>query len=189
MIHRAAGSFRRPDIPFIDRITLVMGDITEQDDVDAIVSTIPADLDCSGKLNTSLIEKAGEQLDEFILENIYKPQPGDVFAVPPFNLPVKHIIYTVTPDWRDDLNRESPSLLRCYRRPMRMARNMNLKSMAFPALGTGTFTFPHDRAARLAVEGILARMDEKFDEIRIVCNDKKLYDVFRKRLLKDGWCA
>jgi O-acetyl-ADP-ribose deacetylase (regulator of RNase III) len=175
------------DHPLINRVKLVMGDITEQSDVDAIVSTIGPDLDCSGTLNSSIIKKAGEQLDEFILDNIYKPQAGDVFAVPAFNVPVDHIIYTVTPDWRDELNRDNRSLLRCYRRPMRLARNMAIKSIAFPALGIGKFRYQPDRAARLAIEGIMARIDNDFDEVRIVCNNKEIYKIFKKKLLKICW--
>ena len=73
------------------------GDITRQEGLDAIVSTITPDFDMGRSLNTMLLTVAGEDLDEFILENIYKPRPGDCFAVPGFSLPVKHVIFVVMP--------------------------------------------------------------------------------------------
>ncbi len=163
------------------------GDLTKQNDVDVIVSSVSADLDCSGKLNCALVKAAGEQLDDFILEHIFKPRQGDVFAVPSFNLPVAHIIFAVTPDWGDGFNREDRDLLRCYRRSIKLAKRMDAKKIAFPALGTGERAYPLPRAARLAVQGIMERIDSSLEEVRIVCDRDETYEVFLERLKRKGW--
>lgn len=174
---RRATSKAPGQIPLIRRIKLIKGDITLQDDVDAIVSTIGTDIDVGGSLNRAVIAAAGEKLDDFILEHVYKPRTGDVFAVPGFNLPVKNVIFVVTPPWRSGFEREDRDLLRCYRHAMQLAERMDLRRIAFPLLGTGKDKFPLQRAARLAVQGIKERLNKHFDEIRIVCNRDETFDA------------
>lgn len=177
---------KRSNAKLKSRIVIVRGDITQQSDVDAIVSTIMTDMDADGSLNQSLIAAAGHAFDEFILDNIYKPRPGDTFVVPGFALPVKNVIFVVTPVWRDDFDKEDVYLLRCYRHAMEMAQNMGLKKIAFPALGTGRRGYSLDRAVRLALQGIMDRMHEDFAEVRIVCNDDRIFEAFIERLKKYG---
>ena len=169
------------------RITLVKGDITKQDDVEAVVSTICPDLEIGGTLNTSLIAAAGEQLDDFILEHIYKPRPGDVFSVPGFDLSAKHIIFAVLPSWRAGFDLEDRMLLRCYRGAMEEAYRLRVKKIAFPALGTGRrIVFPAKRAARLAVQAVIERLNFQIEEVRFVCKNDTIYDAFKDRLgIKD----
>ena len=147
-------------------------------DVDVLVGAIPSTRKVGGSLNQALIAAAGAELDEFIVENIYKPRAGDVFEVPPFNLPAPHVFFAVTPDWKIVLEREDRDLVRCYRAAMQMAENRGLKKIAFPALGTGKRQYPVRRAARLAIQGIMDRMTDHFDEVRIICNRRDQYDAF-----------
>lgn len=173
-----AEPFPRSNRHLINRIRLIEGDLTKQHDVDALVGSISTALKVDGTLNQSLIAAAGEQIDDFILEHIYKPRAGDVFAVPPFNIPVRHIFFAVTPDWKDDLAKEDRDLLRCYRGAVQLAAEMRLTSLAFPALGTGQRRYPVRRAARLGVQGIMDRITEEIREVRIVCNRREQYDAF-----------
>lgn len=170
----------------INRIRLIKGDITKQEGIDAIVSSIGVDMDSGGSLNQALIKAVDEKLDEFILENIFKPRPGDAFALPGMGLPVKHIIYVATPVWSAGGQREDRDLLRCYRHVMQMAHRMGLKSIAFPAIGTGKGVFPPERAARLALQGIMERQQGALDEIRIVCMREDVYNAFYRRLKQVG---
>src|SRR5262245_27765312 len=90
--------------PYLNRITLVEGDITRQK-VDAIVTFLPLSLEYRGEINAGILVGAGEQLDKFILENIYKPKVGDVYTVPGFNLPCEHIFFCIVPIKRLDMDR------------------------------------------------------------------------------------
>ncbi len=166
----------------MDRIKLVKGDLVAQTGVDALVSTIRTDMLMEGSLNQALLKQAGARLDEFLLEHIYKPRAGDVFAVPGFSLVAKHVIYVVMPMVDPGIDHEDRDLLRCYRHALELARRMKLTSIAFPVLGTGRDKYPVNRAVRLAVQGIMDRMCDGFAEIRIVCNRDETYRAFAERL-------
>lgn len=178
---------RRSNAHLINRIRLIKGDITAQTGIDAIVASIERDMKMDGSLNQAMLAAAGEELDSFILDNVYKPRKGDAFALPAFNLPMKHIIYVITPNWRGGLEAEDRHLINCYRRAMKLAHRMDLASIAFPALGTGENKYPLERAARLAVQGITSRLTGQLEEVRIVCNRDDTYDAFLRRLKKSGW--
>ena len=182
MIEVIAEAYPRSNRHLISRIRLVNGDLTKQDGVDAIVTSMEKTLKANRSLNRAVMGAAGPELDEFILEHIYRPHIGDVFAVPPFGLPVKHLIIAITPLWRDGIENEDRDLLRCYRGVMKTAHEMGLKKIAFPALGTGAGKFPVVRAARLGIQGIMDRLTPDFEEIRIVCNRPETYDAFQEWL-------
>ena len=172
----------RSNRDLINKIRLIEGDLTQQGDVDAIVASMSTGLKIDGSLNQALIRAAGQQFDDFIVENIYKPRPGDVVEVPSFNLPAPRVFFAITPEWRDSLDFEDRDLIRCYRWAMQLAERMKLKRLAFPALGTGHKKYPLRRAARLGVQGIMDRMSPGFEEIRIVCNRREQYDAFTEWL-------
>lgn len=172
--------------PLIQRIKLVPGDILQQK-VDAIVTTIPKTLEIKGKLNNDLMEYTGNQLDEYILENIYKPKPGDSFTVPGFNLPADWVIFTVVPNWRTEFDRSDRDLLKAYRGTMEIAVTQKYETVAFPALITGQKGFPLARAARLAIQGIMERIDNSIKEVRITCFNPQIEKQYRNRLERMGW--
>ena len=166
---------------------LIEGDLTVQEGVDAIVTTIPANLNAEGSLNSAIFKAAGAEMDAFLLEHVIKPHPGQVFAVPSFGLSAPHILFAITPEWRSDL--EDRDLLRCYRGAVQTAREMGLKKIAFPALGTGTRHYPVKRATRLGIQGIMDRMEEGIEEVRLVCNRAETREAFRGWLVHYGWTA
>ena len=86
---------KRSNAKLISRVVVMKGDLARQADVDAIVATINSNMDADGSLNQCLIAAAGQAFDEFILDNIYKPRPGDTIVVPGFGLPVKNVIRSI----------------------------------------------------------------------------------------------
>lgn len=172
--------------PFINQIRLIEGDIATQD-VDAIVSLIPQNLEFSGRINTHLMQASQANLDNFILDNIFQPMVGDVYAIPGFALPARHIIVAVRPSWRDDWDREGKDLILCCRKAMVLAKCMLLNRIAFPPLAAGKDGFPLERAARYMIAGILDRLDERMKEVRIVVPDADLYKIYLDRLVSLGW--
>ncbi len=176
----------RSNRDLINKIRLIEGDLVAQHDVDVIVGSISTALKVDGSLNQALIRAAGQKFDDFIVENIYKPRSGDVFQVPPFNIQIPHVFFAVTPEWKDSLAFEDRDLIRCYRGAMQLAERMGLKRIAFPALGTGRKKYPLMRAARLGIQGIMDRMTDHFDEVRIVCNRHDQYRAFADLLSHYG---
>lgn len=172
--------------PYLDRIKLVQGDITQQD-TEAVLSLIPQDLEYRGEVNHALLEAAGEQLDEFILGNILEPRPGDVYAVPGFNLKCKHILFCVVPVWRTDFDRHDKYLLNACRKAIETLWEMSLTSLSIPPLGSGKHGYPKPRAARLIVQGVLDRIDENVEEVRLTCKKEETFKIFEERLRQVGW--
>lgn len=172
--------------PFIERIHLIKGDITDQE-TDAIAMVIPQDMQFSGGINTALQEACGYNLDEFILDNIYKPKIGDVYALPAGNLKAKHLIVGVVPYYRTEFDHNDSHLSGTVRRIMELSRCMLLSSISFPPIFSGKNGFPRPKAARLICQGINDRMQEAFEEVRIVCDDDTYMEIFERKLNVLGW--
>lgn len=172
--------------PFLNKIKLVEGNIVDQQ-VDAIVTVIPKNMEHVGSLNAAIFAAAGHKLDEFMLENIYKPKVGDVYAVPGFNLKAKHVLVGVMPYFRTDFDKSESYLSNVTRKMMELARRMFLQKIAFPPIASGKTGYPKAKAARLIVQGIADRLDPTIDEVRIVCPDPKTLIDFQHKLTTIGW--
>ncbi len=172
--------------PFLEHIRLIHGDVTAQE-VDALAMIMPQSLEMRGSINESICEKVGYDLDEFILDNIYKPRIGDVYALPGGDLPVKHILLGIMPKYRTDFDRVDSDVSSVMRKIMELARCMLLTSIAVPPLASGRNGFPRAKAARLVSQGIAERMQESFEDVRIVCDDAEMIDIFKRKLKTFGW--
>jgi O-acetyl-ADP-ribose deacetylase (regulator of RNase III) len=75
-----------------------------------------------------------------------------------FRLPAKHVIHAVGPVWRGGAGGEDELLASCYRTALALAATHRLASIAFPAISTGVYGFPADRAARIAVGTVAAEL-------------------------------
>ena len=167
--------------PFIERINVVQGDIAEQD-VGAIATVLPRNLDFSGGINGSIAKAAGYDVDGFILENIYKPKPMEVYALPGGNLPARTLLVGIMPYYRAEFDRQERDLCNVVRRIMELARCMLITKIAFPPLASGRKVFPKRKAARLIVQGITDRMHDSIEEVRLVCPDEETYCIYEDRL-------
>jgi O-acetyl-ADP-ribose deacetylase (regulator of RNase III) len=76
---------------------------------------------------------------------------GDAKITRGYRLPARHVIHAVGPVWHGGNQREDEALASCYRRAIELCQTHNLASVAFPAISTGVYRFPADRAARIAV--------------------------------------
>ena len=75
-----------------------------------------------------------------------------------YRLPAKHVIHAVGPVWRGGHAGEEELLASCYRTALELAAAHRLASIAFPAISTGVYAFPADRAARIAVGTVAAEL-------------------------------
>src|SRR6185437_930543 len=76
---------------------------------------------------------------------------GEARITKGYRLPAKHVIHTVGPVWRGGEANEDELLARCYRASFALASEHGLASLAFPAISTGVYGFPRERAATIAV--------------------------------------
>lgn len=153
-----------------DRLTIIQDDITAQD-TDVIVNAANEQLQRGGGVCGAIFAAAGPQLAN-ACDEIGFCATGEAVATPGFDLPATHIIHTVGPVWGAGSGEDEDDLLAsCYTESLALAADLGARSIAFPSISTGTYGFPVERAAQIAVAAIVAGLDEhpEIDEIRMVC--------------------
>ena len=131
-----------------DRMSVVAADITTLD-VDAIVNAANETLLGGGGVDGAIHRAAGPEL---LAEcrTIGGCPTGEARATKGYNLPARHVIHTVGPIWSDARD-DDPALASCYRNALKIAEGIGCRTVAFPAISTGVYRFPFDRAARIAI--------------------------------------
>ncbi|SOD92243.1 O-acetyl-ADP-ribose deacetylase [Caenispirillum bisanense] len=151
------------------RMTVVEGDITRQD-VDAVVNAANAELGPGGGVAGAIQRVAGPDLLA-ACRPLGGCATGDAKATPGFRLPARWVIHTVGPVWHGGGDDEDALLAACYRRSLEVAQEIGARTVAFPAISTGIFGFPPQRAAPIAVDAVaeaLGRL-EGIEGVRFVC--------------------
>lgn len=139
-------------------LTLHVGDIAKLA-VDAIVNAANESLRGGGGVDGAIHRAAGPELLRECIA-IGGCPTGEARITKGYRLAARHVIHTVGPIWRGGDAGEDALLAACYRSSIALARAHGLTSLAFPAISTGIYGFPPERAAPIAVETVRAVLDE-----------------------------
>ena len=159
------------------KLTALQGDITQQD-VDAIVNAANTALAGGGGVDGAIHRAAGEAELHAACRALGGCDTGDAKATPGFRLRARWIIHTAGPVWRGGDYSEDELLASCYRRSLEVADELGARSIAFPAISTGIYGFPRDRAARIVVQTINSAKT-RVEDVRLVAFDEttlRLYE-------------
>ena len=149
-----------------DRIDIVEGDITTLA-LDAIVNAANTSLLGGGGVDGAIHRAAGPDLLAACAA-LGGCATGDAKMTPVFYLPARDVIHTVGPVWGGGERGETRLLAACYRNSLALAREHGLASIAFPAISTGAYGFPPDRAARIAIAATFDMLAQGDDIARVV---------------------
>jgi O-acetyl-ADP-ribose deacetylase (regulator of RNase III) len=161
------------------RIAVVEGDITRLA-VDAIVNAANRTLLGGGGVDGAIHRAAGPGLLEEC-RPLGGARTGEAKITGGHLLPAKHVIHAVGPVWEGGRSGEDEALASCYRAALRLAAEGGLRSIAFPAISTGVYRFPVERAARIAVREVAAALAGPTTVERAVfccfsANDRAVYE-------------
>jgi len=135
------------------RLEVVVADITTLR-VDAIVNAANRSLLGGGGVDGAIHRAAGPEL---LAEcrTLHGCETGGAKITLGYRLPAQHVIHAVGPVWHDGNEGEDQALASCYRSAIEVCRSNGLASLAFPAISTGIYRFPADRAAGIAVSATI----------------------------------
>lgn len=163
-------------------ITAIEVDITTLG-LDAIVNAANASLLGGGGVDGAIHDAAGPEL---LAEcrRLGGCPTGQARITKGYRLPAKHVIHAVGPIWRGGRAGEDELLAGCYRASFALAREHGIRSLAFPAISTGIYGFPRERAARIAVAETRQALAVAEDVERVVfaCFDRETLALYRREL-------
>ena len=168
------------------KIKIIQGNITKLP-IDAIVNAANSTLlgGGGGGVDGAIHRVAGSGLlDE--CRTLGGCETGQAKITKGYNLPAKYVVHTVGPIYHDGAQNEPELLYSCYRNSLELAVQNGVKTIAFPCISTGVYSYPFDDACKIALRAItdFLRENVSFDEVLLVCfsdaDCKQYSEVFKQ---------
>lgn len=166
-------------------VEVLRGDITAQEDVEAVVNAANAQLAPGGGVAGAIHRAGGPGLYEEA-RPLAPISPGEAVVTAAHELPNRYVIHTLGPVYGQD-RPEAELLANCYRNSLLVAEERGITSVAFPAISTGIFGYPVEEAAGVSLRAVVEEAS-KLGSVRLVRfvlfgeEDLKVYEESLSRL-------
>jgi O-acetyl-ADP-ribose deacetylase (regulator of RNase III) len=164
---------------FLDgRLEVIEGDITRLE-VDAIVNAANRTLLGGGGVDGAIHRAAGPRLLEET-RGLGGAGTGEAKITLGYGLPARYVIHAVGPVWHGGTAGEESLLADCYRNSLMLAVENGCKTVAFPAISTGVYSFPIQRATEIALEEIVGFLsgDSTLERVICCCFGSRDYEIY-----------
>ncbi len=151
------------------------GDITKQEDCEAIVNAANAQLETGGGVAGAINRAAGPGLAKEA-RPLAPIKPGEAVITGAHRLPNKYVIHCLGPVYGRD-QPEKELLAECYSNALKLAEENGITSIAFPAISTGVFGYPMEEAAKVAFDTVLMKIPELQHVKKIVFVLHSIHDL------------
>jgi O-acetyl-ADP-ribose deacetylase len=138
-------------------LSITQGDITEQN-TDAIVNAANSGLMGGGGVDGAIHRAGGPAILEECIKIVQRQgtlPAGQAVITTGGRMKARHVIHTVGPIWQGGGQHEPDLLASAYRESLKLAAAHNLASVSFPSISTGAYSYPLDKAARIALKEVI----------------------------------
>jgi len=162
-------------------LEIYLGDITEET-TDVIVNAANSLLAGGSGVDGAIHEAGGDEIVkecQKIIATQGECPTGEAVITSSGNLKCKYIIHTVGPIWSDGNDSEEDYLRRCYRNSLKLASNNGAITISFPAISTGAYGYPADKAALAALDETISFLKKKqnnFKKVRFIAHTEDSFD-------------
>lgn len=151
-------------------LEIISQDITSLK-VDAIVNAANKELQMGGGVCGAIFRAAGASKLEEACRDLAPIITGEAVITPGFSLPAKYIIHTAGPVYKDGNSGEKNQLRAAYLNSLELAREQNVKSIAFPLISSGIYGYPKDQAKEVAISAIEEFLAHNEMDVKLIILD------------------
>ena len=163
-------------------IEVLQGDITKLE-IDAIVNAANRSLLGGGGVDGAIHRTVGRSLlDE--CRTLNGCETGQSKITKGYNLSAKYVIHTVGPVWSGGNKQERELLKSCYYTALELARENNIKTIAFPSISCGVYRFPIEEACQIAISTVKEYLNnyDGFEKVIFINPSKDIVEIYKKIL-------